>query len=47
MAVKWKDLMCKFIGAIEKVRKTTIFSLSIDVLLDDCGNIWLVDAFNL
>ena len=47
MAFKWKEVMCKFIQAIEKVRKKTIFSLSIEVMLDDSGNIWLIDAYNL
>ena len=47
MAMKWKDIMCKFVSAIEKVRKKQIFQLTIEVLLDDCTNIWLVDAYDL
>ena len=37
--------MKKFVKALEHTRSWFIYSLAIEVLVDDMGNIWLLDAY--
>ena len=39
--------MTRFVRAIEHLEEKTIVSLTLEVMMDDSGGLWLVDAYNL
>ena len=44
--MQWREIMCRFIQMVEHLMQTLIYCVSIEVMVDDLGNMWLIDALN-
>ena len=43
---QWKEYISKFVMILEHIQNVDVYSLTIDILKDDLGNMWFVDASN-
>ena len=43
---KWREVMTKMVAVLELTFNANVQNVTFDLLCDDLGNIWLVDASN-